>query len=95
MNCPRELLIFVIEYLRNRKSYLDLNQVTSEVFAIEEGVPQGSSLGPILFLLLHCELAQCIPSATHSHIYADDLALIIHASPCGGISLNSRHRCNA
>jgi hypothetical protein len=81
MNCPRELVVFIIEYLRDRKSYLELNQVTSNIFDIEKGVPQGSCLGPILFLLFHCELAQCIPSATHSHIYADDLALIIHASP--------------
>ena len=81
MNCPRELVLFIIEYLRNRKSYLELNQVTSNIFDIEKGVPQGSCLGPILFLLFHCELAQCIPSATYSHIYADDLALIIHASP--------------
>ena len=82
MNCPRrELVVFIIEYLRNRKSYLELNQVTSNIFDIEKGVPQGSCLGPILFLLFHCELAQCIPSASHSHIYADDLALIIHTSP--------------
>ena len=81
MNCPREIVLFIIEYLRNRKAYLALNQVTSTIFDIEKGVPQGSCLGPILFLLFHCELAQCIPSATHSHIYADDLALIIHASP--------------
>ena len=81
MNCPRELVIFIIEYLRNRKCYLELNQVTSNIFDIEKGVPQGSCLGPILFLLFHCELAHRIPSATHSHIYADDLAMIIHASP--------------
>ena len=44
-------------------------------------MPQGSCLGPILFLLFHCEIAQRIPSATHSHLFADNLALIIHASP--------------
>ena len=35
----------------------------------------------ILFILFHCEIAQRIPSATHSHLFADDLAMIIHASP--------------
>ena len=81
MNCPHELVIFIIEYLKNRKCYIEMNQVTSAIFDIEKGVPQGSCLGPILFLLFHCEIAQRITSATHSHLFADDLALIIHASP--------------
>ena len=81
MNCPRELVIFIREYLRNRKCYLELNRIKSNIFDLEKGVPQGSCLGPILFILFHCELVQSIPSATHSHVYADDLALIIHASP--------------
>ena len=58
-----------------------MNQITSSIFEIEKGVPQGSCLGPILFLLFHCELFQRIPSATHAHLFADDLALIVNASP--------------
>ena len=58
-----------------------MNQITSSIFEIEKGVPQGSCLGPILFLLFHWEMAQRIPAATHAHLFADDLALIIHASP--------------
>ena len=77
MDCPRELIIFIKEYLGNRKCYIELNSLTSNVFNIEKGVPQGSCLGPILFLLYHCPL----PSASHVHLYADDLALIITASP--------------
>ena len=68
MNCPHELVNFIIEYLKNRKCYIEMNQITSSIFEIEKGVPQGSCLGPILFLLFHCELVQCIPSATHAHM---------------------------
>ena len=81
MNCPQELVIFIIEYLKNRKCYIEMNKVTSAIFDIEKGVPQGSCLGPILFLLFHCEMAQRIPAATHAHLFADDLALIVNASP--------------
>ena len=81
MNCPYELVNFIIEYLKNRKCYIEMQHITSVIFDIEKGVPQGSCLGPILFLLFHCEIAQRIPSATHAHLFADDLALIIHASP--------------
>ena len=81
MNCPHELVNFVIEYLKNRKCYIEMQHIKSVIFDIEKGVPQGSCLGPILFLLFHCEIVQQIPSATHCHLFADDLALIIHASP--------------
>ena len=82
MNCPQVRVIFIIEDLRNRKCCIEMNQVTSAIFDIEKGVPQGSCLGPILFLLFHCELVQRIPSATHCHLFADDPALISRASPC-------------
>ena len=81
MNCPHELVIFIIEYLRNRKSYVEMNRLVSSIFDGEKGAPQGSRLGPILFLLSHYELSRRIPLAAYNHIYADDLALIIHASP--------------
>jgi Reverse transcriptase (RNA-dependent DNA polymerase) len=72
---------FIIEHLKNRKRYIEMKHVTSAIFDIEKGVPQGSCLGPILSLLFHCEMAERIPAATHVHLFADDLALTIHASP--------------
>ena len=67
--------------MKDRQCYIELNQLVSDVFNIEKGVPQGSCLGPILFILFHCEMADKIPSATHKHLFADDLGLIIVASP--------------
>ena len=81
MNCRHELVNFIIEYLKNRKCYIEMNKVTSAIFDIEKGVPQGSCLGLILFLRFHWERAQRIPAATHAHLFADDLALIVNASP--------------
>ena len=48
---------------------------------LKKGVPQGSCLGPILFLLYHHSLADKIPSATRKHLFADDLGLVLIASP--------------
>ena len=81
MNCPRELFLFIMNYLKDQKCYIDINGISSKVFTVDKGVPQGSCLGPILFLLFHCSLPQALPSASHLHLYADDLALIITASP--------------
>ena len=74
-------MIFITEYLKTRQCYIELNHLRSNIFYIESGVPQGSCLGPILFLLYHCQLLHQIPSATHKHLFADELGLIIAASP--------------
>ena len=81
LQCPSELVNFVIEYLRNRKCFISMHQLISPLISVGKGVPQGSCLGPILFLLFHSELPQAIPSASHCHLFADDLAVVVHASP--------------
>jgi len=66
--------------MTNRKCYSDLNNLSSKIFNIGKGVPQGFCLGLILFLLFNCTLAQELRSATQPHLVLDDLAIIINAS---------------
>ena len=35
MNCPHELVIFIIEYLRNRKGYIEMNQLLSNILDVD------------------------------------------------------------
>ena len=43
--------ILVNSYLHDRKQFIALNQTCSKINKIQYGVPQGSSLGPLFFLI--------------------------------------------
>ena len=65
-------------YLSNRKQYCRINGVDSNVNDINVGVPQGSCLGPLLFLVYINDLP-CIVESSKVSMYADD-ASIYHSS---------------
>ena len=58
-------------YLSNRKQYFQLNGVDSKVNDINVGVPQGSCLGPLLFLVCINDRL-CIVENFKVSMYADD-----------------------
>ena len=62
-------------YLKDRKQYVELNGKKSSYLPIETGVPQGSILGPLLFLIYINDL----PSAANLKCvsFADDSNLVI------------------
>ena len=73
----RELSWFT-DYLFGRKAYVQYNQTVSDSFLFNSGVPQGSILGPLLFLIIFNDLTDVIQ---HSQVvkYADDTVLYVHA----------------
>ena len=69
----RELAWFG-SYLSNRVQYCRVNGVDSQTENIEIGVPQGSCLGPLLFLVYINDLPRALKNSTIS-MYADDTSL--------------------
>ena len=63
------------DYLSNRYQCVSLNGVTSELLPITCGVPQGSVLGPILFLLYINDIHKC-SRLLNFFLFADDTTLI-------------------
>ena len=61
-------------YLSNRSQYVSINGYDSAFAAINCGVPQGSVLGPLLFLLYVNDLNQAI-NFCNVHHFVDDTNL--------------------
>ena len=57
-------------YLTNRKQYVDINGETSKIKEISCSVPQGSVLGPLLFLLYINDLPNT--KVLDFYLFADD-----------------------
>jgi len=74
LGCP--VLAWFTSYLSNCTQYVRLPTTRSAESAVLYGVPQGSVLGPILFLLYTADLLQLIRRhRLHPHAYADDTHL--------------------
>jgi hypothetical protein len=58
-------------YLKNRKQYVQFNNKMSEEQTIKCGVPQGSILGPLLFILYMNDFSKASTKCT-SLLFADD-----------------------
>ena len=61
------------DYLRSRQQRVVLNEQTSSWEKVLAGVPQGSVLGPLLFLIYVYDIPEGIKSI--SKIFADDTLL--------------------
>ena len=84
-------------YLTNRKQYVSINGFKSDEKVMNFGVPQGSVLGPLLFLIyindIHIALKYC-----KTRLFADDTNLLIKNKSLKQLqkhlNLDLRNLCN-
>ena len=70
-----KLLEWLKSYLSNRHQTVVVNGAQSYPAEVKSGVPQGTVLGPILFLIYINDLSQCIKHSLVSH-FADDTRIL-------------------
>lgn len=82
-------LNFFQSYLRNRYQMVSCNNEFSDLGLITSGVPQGSILGPLMFIIYIFDINSIIQ---HSNIqnYADDTQLYQSFQPCDIAILNQK-----
>ena len=66
-------------YLDNQKQYVTLNGSNSSIKTVLTGVPQGSVLGPLLFLIYINDLCKCVKYSEVYH-FADDTNMLLSRS---------------
>ncbi|KAK2146695.1 hypothetical protein LSH36_589g03037 [Paralvinella palmiformis] len=72
----RQALDWFSSYLHNRKQFVHYMGSNSHVETIKCGVPPGSGLGPLLFIVYTNDLNRCL-NLTKSILFADDTTVYL------------------
>ena len=72
-------------YLTNRKQYVEYNNFKSDTKTIIHGVPQGSILGPLLFIIFMNDFSRS-SDLLFSILFADDTLVFIEGTNFENIS---------
>ena len=64
-------LVWINSYLTGRTQYCQVDGHLSDPLCVTTGIPQGSALGPLLFLIYINDIPQCLEH-TNANMFADD-----------------------
>lgn len=74
-NIKGRALQWISEYLTHRYQKVKINDITSNTDSVQHGVPQGSILGPLLFIVYMNDVTTAIRDPVDINLYADDMVI--------------------
>jgi hypothetical protein len=76
LNCPSAYLIWIANYFTDRTLKIDYDGIVSDSIMVARGAPQGSCLGPEMYVVMHHDLPDCFANPRNVHAYVDDIAIV-------------------
>ena len=74
MNLPSRFVKYTRHFLSGRKTRVEVNGVRSAPFRLNQGLPQGSSISPLLFLIFINDIDVDLDIDTIASVFADGTA---------------------
>jgi hypothetical protein len=88
---PSYIVLWVLFFLQNRTFEIRVNEAISRTSSIVAGVPQGSSISPILFSIFINDIpAKYVQNVEHSLLFADDLMALFMFNKTGQVKVKAR-----
>ena len=81
-------------FLSNIKQYVSINGIESDKLDVTRGVPQGSTLGPLLVLIYINDLRFALKFSTASH-FADDTCIVYQSKKLKTLESDLNHDLNS
>ena len=77
LEIPYRFIKFVRNFLSGRRTRVDIGGERSSSFRLDEGLPQGSSISPILFIIFINDIDVGLDPRTIASLFADDTSLLM------------------